>query len=266
MENSRERRPERTFALHKEYLREIARLKLFFVHNYLSEHESESFEHCLRERVDIYRKTNINPEGLNPRVLHFDSPLWLGLERKAKEIYLKNINDAPAFEEEAYRLFSPTIEERAMRDFLDGSRLLAYQCGSLRHELGLSGEDTLYFHIANAITPRSIFEDPSYLKGCFTRLLNSARALGASRIACNSWLNSYERWLALFPREWQENASDEDTDVKWHYGYWGQFITSSHGFNYKHGKILRETGRLPYYPRTASCTVEAMQRKLDGAE
>ena len=49
-----------------DYLHDVVKLKLHFLHGWLQRHPEESFVDALRNRVDIYRKTDINPGGLNP--------------------------------------------------------------------------------------------------------------------------------------------------------------------------------------------------------
>lgn len=255
-----------TFREHRQYLHDIVRLKLFFVHLWLERHPGEDFRSVIRQRVDIYRKTDANPGLLTPTKLYFDSPGWMALEDAALRVYRETLHDRAAFEEEAFQVFRPSIDARAWRDYLDPSPLHAYQCGSLKHDPapGADGR-TLGFHIGNAVCPRSIFDDPAYLPRCFASLLDKAEAMGATRISTCTWLNGNRKWLALFPPEWRgENLSAPDKDVRWHYGFWGQFISARHTFNAKYGRILRETGELPFYPRSSWCTVKRMREQIAG--
>lgn len=253
-----------SFPEHRRYLHDIVRLKLFFVHLWLERHPDESFRSVIRDRVDIYRKTDANPGLLTPTKLYFDGPEWTALEGAAEAIYRETTGDRAAFEERAFEVFRPSIDARAQRDYLDPSPLHAYQCGSLKHDPGLAGDgQTLCFHIGNAVCPRSIFDDPGYLPRCFALLLDKAEAMGATRISTGTWLNSNDRWLSLFPPEWTtENRSAEVKDVRWHYGFWGQFISARHTFNAKYGRILRETGEVPFYPRVSWCTIERMRSQI----
>lgn len=254
-----------SFEEHRRYLHDIVRLKLFFVHLWLERHPGESFRFVMRQRVDIYRKTDANPGLLTPTRLYFDAPEWTSMEDEAFRIYRRTAGDRAAFEEEAFRdVFLPSIDARAMRDYLDPSPLHAYQCGSLKHDPApADGGRTLDFHIGNAVCPRSIFDDPGYMPRCFAALLDKAEAMGATRIRTDTWLNGHRKWLALFPPEWSaENLSAPDKDVRWHYGFWGQFISARHTFNAKYGRFLRETGELPFYPRSSWCSVKRMREKI----
>lgn len=255
----------KTIEEHREYIHQIVHLKLFFIWNWLKYHPDELLSEVLRERVDIYRKTAVNTELLNPKNLHFDNPEWLEYERRLEELFDKYNDDVQAFENSAFEVFRPTLEERLPKDFADETGTAGYQCGSLRYDLVEEGKihETTNFHIANAVQPHSIFEDPQYLPRCFADLMNeTAERYGSSRLSTGTWLNSLPKWLELFPQEWLDNMSEADTDVKWHYGFWGQFITARGTFNYKYGKILRETGRLPFYMRRSNCSFESMKKHL----
>jgi len=254
---------QKTLDEHREYLHEIVRLKFWYVHFRLAHDPAASFSDVIRNRVDIFRKTDANPGMLNPSVCHFDAAPWLSMENAAQEIYKQEKNDAAAFERRAFAVFRPSLDARCERDYSDPSPLAGYQCGSLRHEKSL-GKDgvTMGFHIANAVAPHSIFDDPEHLKSCFRQLLDiSEKIYGAKRIATGTWLNSNPKWLKLFPAEWAENMGPEAADIHGHYGFWGQFITGRGTFNFKYGEILRKTGKLPFALRSSSCSIESMRAK-----
>ncbi|MDH7568510.1 MAG: hypothetical protein QHJ73_02840 [Armatimonadota bacterium] len=261
----------KTYEEHRAYLHEVVRLKLWFVWNWLRQHPDEPFQHVLRQRVDIYRKTHLNPEHLNPRVLHFDSPGWVALEERAQELYqaCKEDPDAARFERLAFAVFQPAIDARAPRDYAEdcaGAQLEGYQCGSLRYDAPReNAPGVVTFHIANAVRPRSIFDDPTYLPRCFFQLMDECEArFGAHTLRTCTWLNSYPRWLTLFPEEWHRNMGPPDKDVRWHYGFWGQFISARGTFNHRYGRLLRETGEFPYSPRCSYSSFSAMRRHLQG--
>ena len=255
----------KTLEEHRTYLYDTVKLMLWFIHHWLKTHPEESFQHVLRERVDIYRKTDVNNGNINPQTLHWEYPEWLEMEQAAERIYKENLNDEPAFEEKAFLVFKDSIDARCARDSNDNSEASRYQCGCFRHELALDpGTKTMHFHIANFCTPFSFFDYPAYMKGCFQLLIDRAEyTYGADTIATGSWLNSMQRWRDWFPQEWTDSLGEPYKDVRWHYGFWGQFITARKTFNYKYGKYLRETGEFPFYPRQAHCRISAMREKLD---
>jgi hypothetical protein len=255
----------KTIEEHREYLYEIVKLKLFFLLNWLQEHPDETLSDVLRNRIDIYRKTAVNSGLLNPTELRFEAPEWLAMEHQLTDVYKQFKNDPEEFEKKSFEIFKDSIDARLEADFQDDSALKNYQCGSLRYNEYEDGEvqETIGFHIANALQPHSIFEDPEYLPRCFVDLMDqTAKKYGSTRLSTRTWLNSLPRWLELFPAEWQENLQPPVEDVQWHYGFWGQFITARGTFNYKYGKILRETGKLPFYPKYSECSFSAMRKHL----
>lgn len=254
----------KTIEEHREYLFSMVRLKLFFTARWLKEHPEEEFRFVLRERVDIIRKTDINPEAQTPKGTYFHLPAWLELENRLEEIFKMVDGNEKLFEEWGFDLCRPHVEKRCERDFNDASVLAAYQCGFLRHNLDLNPDGkTLGFHISNDLRPRSFMDDMNHVKECFTKLLDIAENdFHADKIYTGTWLNSVDRWLELFPQEWKENLSEINTDVRWHYGFWGQFINAKGGFNAKTGEILRKTGKLPYYPRSSFCRISEMRKHL----
>lgn len=254
----------KTLEEHREYLYEIVKLKLWFMHRWLSEHPDETFEYVLRNRVDIYRKTDVNNSNINPTVLHWEYPAWQAMEQEAKALYFEHKNDIAAFEASAFEVFKPSLDARCERDFADNSEAPRYQCGFLRHNLELTpGTNRLNFHIANFCTPASFFDYPDYMRGCFKMLLDRAEFIfHATEIGTGTWLNSVPQWLEYFPQEWIDNLQAPLTNIYWHYGFWGQFITARKTFNFKYGQILRSTGKFPFYPRSSFCSIKAMREKL----
>lgn len=256
----------KTLEEHRSYLYDICRLKFFFMARWLKEHPEEEFSAVLRNRVDIFRKTDFNPEGLNPEGFYFDDPRWLAFEKRLEEIYALVNGDEKCFEEWGFDLVRPHIDNRCERDYLDQSRLAGYQCGFLRHNLLLTPErpDVLGFHIANNRQPYSFFDDMEYVKECFNKLLDIAEEkFGVSKIGTGTWLNNHPKWLALFPEEWHKNMNPPNTEVSWHYGFWGQFITSRGTFNAKAAAKVRETGHLPCFPCYSCCTTKAMRAHIN---
>lgn len=255
----------KTLEEHRDYLYKIVRLKLFFLHRRLREHPEEHFRDVLRNRVDIYRKTAANPGWLNPPAPDWDSAAWQKLENAARRVYDQYADDAEEFEERAFAVFRPSIDVRTPKDYLDRSGLAGYQCGSLRFDLHETRPvETAKFHIANALSPRSIFDDRLYLADCFMALMRRVELLyDAKNIATHTWLNANPRWLELFPEEWQTSLGEPNPDIQWHYGFWGQFITARGTFHDKAGAAMRATGRMPYLPRGGVCSIAAMRRHLD---
>jgi hypothetical protein len=257
----------KTIEDHREYLYEVVKLKLHYVWRWAGEHPDQTISDILRERVDIYRKTDINDETMNPRNLHWDDPRWQTLEQGLVDIYNAHREDPAGFEAESFELFKPHVEGRVQIDFEERPYVLDYQCGSLRYDKPRpDAPGRVGFHIANSIQPRSIFEDPLYLPHCLLELINKSRAEhGADALGTMTWLNAHPAWQALFPPEYSTtNRTAEDHNVKWHFGYWGQFLSAKGAFNYKYGQYMRETGEFRYWPSYAWCTFDSLEKHLKG--
>lgn len=248
---------------HREYLYEIVKLKLNFLFKYMKRHPDEKFENVLRNRVDIYRKCSANRGLLNPTEFFWDVEPWIIMEKASAALY-SNCKTPDEFERQAFEVFRRSIDERVEKDFHDKSGLDGYQCGSLRYNLSMNQENcSVGFHIANAIRPYSIFADKKYLPNCLLNLCDQVEEkFGAEYLSTETWLNSFPKWVALFPEEWRQNMGEENRNVQWHYGFWGQFISSRGTFNYKYGKILRESSEMPFYPRYSFCRIAALREHL----
>ena len=87
----------KTLAEHRQYLHEIVRLKVWYLWCRLHTYPEEDLRFVLRERVDIYRKTDLNPEEMNPKALHFESSGWLALEDELQALWESAKGDAARF-------------------------------------------------------------------------------------------------------------------------------------------------------------------------
>lgn len=254
-----------TLAEHREYLHDIVRLKLWFLHRFLTEHPGEPFRDALRNRVDIYRKTVFNPGLLNPtpEEINFESAGWRALEEALESCFRSAGNDAARFEAEGFALLRDAVDGRAFRDWIDVSFINGYQCGSLRYEYGALEKDTVDVHIANARRPGSMFEDPEYLPCCFVELMRVTEAkFNCRRFRVISWLNSMPKWLEYFPQSFRDSRGSANTDIQWHYGFWGQFIDARGLFNKRNAERFRATGTMPYSTRESFCSFTAMRQHL----
>lgn len=253
----------KTIAEHQDYLYKIVRLKLFFMHLWLTEHPEESPTDVLRNRIDIYRKTSANKGLLNP-CPDWEAEEWQRLEHGILDEYTHHRHNAEKFEETAFAVVQPSLDARLEKDFNDKSGTDGYQCGCLRYDLSENPTvAAVGFHIANPLQPRSIFDNPLYLPCCLMILMDQVEALyQATEVGSFTWLNGNAKWLAVFPREWQESMTEPNTDVQWHYGFWGQFITGRGTFNDALGAYVRTHGKLKYYPRAAHCSIAVLRKHL----
>lgn len=257
-------KPGKTLDEHREYLHEVVRLKLWFLWTWLHRHPEESLSYALRERVDIYRKTDINPETMNPKVLHYDSADWLALEGAMEALWEDARGDVERFESEGFRIFQPTVDARCERDFFERPYVLDYKCGSLTYDAPMpETPQRVTFHIANANAPRSVFDPPSHLAECLGRVMKgAARDFGATELETGTWLNGHPKFLACFPDCWRNRLSPVHDDVRWNFSWWGQLLTARGTFNARAGEYLRATGKFSMPPRTAWCTFDELRPHL----
>ena len=194
------------------------------------------------------------------------------IEASLLDLYRRTQNDADsnAFESEGLAVLWPRLEAKARLLEPEGFNRLpkSTQCGSLRYDAPKPETPRrIFFHIGNAVCPKSIFDDPAYLPECLRCLMRrSAAEFGADSLETSTWLNSYPKWLSLFPAEWREHLGPEMRDVRIGMGYWGQFVNAAGGFNAKHARLFRETGRFPFPPRHSWCTFAALEKHLQTKE
>lgn len=167
------------------------------------------------------------------------------------------------FEDEAFLVFKDSLDRRCKKDWLDDSVIANYQCGSLKHELAVTSDNMLEFHIGNAVRPHSFFDDPLYLPRCFRALLRVAELkYHASAIMTHTWLNDCPKWLAEFPQIWTDHLGEYAKEVNWSYGWWGQFINGRGLYAKKTGDFLREHHRFRYVPRKSYIDVQTMKEHI----
>ena len=258
-------------AEHLDYLVSSVRLMMWFSWNSLEEHPEETFVDTVCNRTDLWRRTSLNPDYIDVPHSCTDSPEWAELLKALETIYNRNQKKGTvlSFENEALLLLMPFLTPRIERDLEDIRNkvdLANYQCGSLRYALEPEPgcRRRIGFHIANDCYPVSPFEDPRYFPRCFIELMDQCESkFNVTEISTETWMNSYPRWQKLFPPEWMDHMSPPNYDVRWHYGFWGQFVTARRTFNHKLGRQFRETGRIPFPPRSSWCTIKAMRNHLD---
>ncbi|MFA5205861.1 MAG: hypothetical protein WC708_15805 [Lentisphaeria bacterium] len=255
---------------HLDYLTASIRLMLWFTWHWLDTHPAETFAEVVDTRVDIWRRTRLNPRHLDGPFNWRECPEWPALRERLEALYRQHraAGNAGAFEEAAAALLAPYLPARVQRDLADiraGVDLAGYQCGSLRYNLAVDAArpHCVRFHIANACWPASPFDDPRHFPLCFLDLMRQCAAtFGVTEIGTGTWLNSSPKWLRLFPAEWTEHLEAPNVDVQGHYGFWGQFVTARRSFNHKLGRQFRETGVLPLPPRFSWCCITTMREHL----
>lgn len=254
---------------HLDYLESSSRLMLWFAREWRKTHPDEAFESILRNRTDIWRKTTFFPGGPDGSLIGYPEA-WLEMLHKLLEVHnqTKDDSDSSRFEEICVSLLNPYWVGRVDRDIMehpDVSQAAGYQCGSLRYDLApqKNNPNRISIHIANACYPGSLFDDRLYLPACLLVLTTQCTAkFGVTEIETGTWLNSHPKWLELFPDEWAENMSQPNEDICWHYGFWGQFLTSRRTFNHNLGAKFRQTGKIPYALRKSWCSISSLRKHI----
>ncbi|MEI6421826.1 MAG: hypothetical protein WCP55_06375 [Lentisphaerota bacterium] len=198
------------------------------------------------------------------------SETWLEMLKRILKAYNETRDDSNSsrFEETCTAFLRPYWIGRVDRDIAEHPNVTheaGYQCGSLRYNLAPDKDNTarIKIHIANACYPGSLFDDRLYLPACLLVLTTQCAAkFGVSEIETGTWLNSHSKWLELFPNEWADNMSPPNEDICWHYGFWGQFLTSRRTFNHKLGAKFRQTGKMPYAFRKSWCSISSLRKHL----
>lgn len=255
---------------HLDYLESSSRLMLWFAREWKKSHPEEDFESIVRNRTDIWRKTNLFPGGPDDPLSGYPEA-WLEILHRILKAYdeTKADSDSARFEEICVELLKPHLIGRIERDIADHpgvTQKAGYQCGSLRYDLSpdIDNPKRIKIHISNACYPGSLFDDRLYMPACLLVLTTQCAAkFGVTEIRTGTWLNSYPKWLELFPEEWAENMSQPNEDIRYHYGFWGQFLTSRRTFNHKLGRKFRQTGKMPYSHRSSWCSIFSLRKHLE---
>jgi hypothetical protein len=254
---------------HFEFRCRMVGLQLWFVRHWLSRHTDETFAAVLHERTDVFRYTDLY-DGRPLREIDWEEPRWSALEDRIQRLYLETRDTGEPgdrrFETQGLAILLDRVRARAEADWQRGPNavLARSQCGSLRYDPPKPDHPTrVPFHIANGLRPRSMLDDPDYLPQCLECLMEKAgREHGADSMSTVTWLNSHPKWLAFFPPEWRAGRGPEMRLVGTGLGFWGQFVSARGTFNAHRARRFRATGELPYWPRAAWCTFEALRAHL----
>lgn len=255
----------KTLEENRKFVEDLARLSLFFAKKYMP----------LRKPEKSIREHLLDHTPLFHHALMLSNYQEKWACKETEEILLKA---------EALSSLSPEDFEEEMWDFMKEFAIgkadekyerctgvnppLSWNCGSLKYDPPKPDlpEGTIIFHINNAVGPKSIFDDPDYLKYCFLLLLKETEMkYGAKILRTATWLNGRSEFLRFFPEEWMRNMRDSGEDIpSWHYGFWGQVITGKGMINPKMDAFIRNCGYLKYRCYSSSCSYENMYNHLKG--
>ncbi len=114
----------------------------------------------------------------------------------------------------------------------------------------------LNIHFLNAFQPDPPFTDyrRDVISSLLTMLEHGVKENPqATHIWCDSWLNQFEPFNALFPPAWAESFAP--TYYFATYGWWGQYMDHRGAFHNARAEKLRHTGQHPYAAGQAECNL-----------
>ena len=251
-------RTRKTFQEHCEFVEELSRLSFFFAFRLQVRLPELSLEEIIRRHTPFF---------------HHE----LDLESRAQipQFQVLNASCAEEFEEKMWNQIRPLALDRAARFYRSSIGMAVpetYNAGSLKYDPPREGLPANYcnFHIANAVAPKSIFDDPDYLAECLLELIRKSSAeYGFDTLRTSTWLNDRDRFLAYFPQEWSDNRvlqpyyEDQPDIPGWTLGNWGQLITARGTFNKKMGEYVREHLAMRYKTYISSCPFAKIKKHLE---
>lgn len=257
----------KSLAEHKDYIEQMARLSFFLARQLKEQNQEQTAGELLRDRTPLFFHT-LHYLDYQTKWANQDC---LRIMQKANE--LANL-PAAEFEAQMYAEIKDLAMERAECFYPTsvGVKLPPWgqeSPGSLKIDppdpSGKRAPHWGNFHIANALAPRSIYDDPRHLPECFLEIMaRGEKEYGFDTLCTGTWLNDTPRWLALFPPEWIENLSPGSDRTGWHFGGWGQLVTKRGTFNEQAGQYVREHLKPKYRARSSHCSFAALRRHLEG--
>jgi len=254
----------KTRAEQREYVRSLVKISFFFGHRWHLDHPDESIAQVLQNRTPLFH------HALNLMRNEGEShPAWQALLAKAEAV-VSTVQDAEEFEALMFADVQDFADERADQFYPDSVGVKLPEDWNVRSLKYDPPKDSLppnhcNFHIANALAPRSMLDDPEHLPSCFLDLMDRSEAEhGYDTLRTFTWLNDHPAWLTFFPREWHDNLGPRSETVSWNFGHWGQLVNARGTFNEKLGQYVRDRGELRYKPRASHCSFRAMREHLHG--
>ena len=251
-------RTQKTFEEHCEFVEDLCRICFYTAYKFQEKLPDKSLGDVLREHTPFYyHALELEQNAILP-----------GFE-------ILKADSAEEFEEKMWDQIRNLALHRAARYYKSSVGMsipMYFNCGSLRYDKPLPGLPPNYcnFHIANAIAPRSIFDDPDYLAGCLLELIKRSSAeYGFDTLRTSTWLSDNERFLAYFPQSWRDNRKiqvcieDHPEIPGWAFGNWGQVITCRGTFNRKMGAYIRENLSMKYKTYSSFCSFAELKLHLE---
>lgn len=119
----------------------------------------------------------------------------------------------------------------------------------------------LHFH--NALAPGDSFlQNRPHMIASLERAVEESRIYNFTTFYTMTWLNELPRFLSFFPDEWTRNRGEPYEFIAPNLGFLGQLLTKSGGLNRSVAAELLASGRLPFRPRKAHCSRNALEKLL----
>lgn len=248
---------------HLYYLEEIVKLSLWISARYCNENPNANIVNILDEKTPIFNHTKFNKfhmfETKKPKPKE-----WTYIKNRLKGLYDKD-NNPEIFEKFGFDLLKGHIKGRVKEDLKD----LHYEGIDNQDESWLrydieEGVKRLELHFENSLYPNSFLSDKKnfYLK--LNECLLDAKKNNIETLYSGSWLNSYDKFLDLFPIEWKESRNNVNYNIEFHLGFWGQFLRSNESLNEKTVSYLRENGIVKYPEADCEISVIELEKFLLG--
>ncbi len=253
---------------HWEYVRDLAKLKLWYVWRLLKREEVD-FEAAISKRVGIVRMSVFwgdDPRSPGPA----DADGWSRVLAKLRAVYEKHEHDptSEAIESEGLALLWPYLEPAIERRLAENERWLEQAIGCFQYEYRPfyaepDSEDHLTLHVRNAFQPDSPFQHFSEMVASLQEIVSRAERErpDVERVQCATWLNSFPPFARLFPRSWIGTAQPGAPGN--HSGWWGQFMDRRGGFHARNARQFRETGQFPFMHLLCRCAIADLRQHLE---
>lgn len=251
-------RTKKTLGEHCKYVEEMSRVSFYCAFLWHKQLPELDLEEVIRRHTPLfYHALDLEPKIIIP-----------GFK-------ILKAGTAEEFEERMWEQIKPLAIARATRFYHSSVGMCApedWNCGSLKYDCPLPGLPRNYcnFHIANAVAPRSIFDDPDYLPGCFLLLVEkSSKEYGFDTLRTSTWLCDEPRFLACLPDEWRENRvlqpyyEDKPEIPGWSFGNWGQLVTARGTFNIKMGEYVRKNLTMRYKTYISQCSFKNLVEHIE---
>lgn len=264
-----------TIERRREFAAEMARLSLVYVAKRVGwDGGLQAFRNVLTVESPVYRLTGLWDGKRHPASGWRDLK-WESLVEELHALFEKTPLE---FEVAGYALLAPLLEDGIERDVKAWPWTPCGYCpyklpeenvfGSFAFEVARSGDsgETIGIHIGNAKMPHSPFEDMGMLRRELLDLTEHVRRRhpGVESIGCDSWLNSLDRFVAMFPSGWVASGAKPGR-VGFGFNWWGQFMSRTGGFNFRNAEHMRKTGGFPFQSLTGRCSIASLRRHLEMA-